>query len=30
MRGGAGGELLDGAVGEVDLDLLGGVGHGRY
>jgi hypothetical protein len=27
VRGGAGGELLDGAVGEVDLDLV--VGHGQ-
>jgi hypothetical protein len=30
VRGGTGGELFDGAVGEVDLDLAAGVGHGRY
>jgi hypothetical protein len=30
VRSRAGGELLDGAVGEVDLDLVAGVGHGRY
>jgi hypothetical protein len=29
VRSGPGGELFDGAVGEVNLDLVG-VGHGRY
>jgi hypothetical protein len=30
VRGRACGKLLDGAVWEVDLDLIDGVGHGQY
>jgi hypothetical protein len=30
VRGRSGGKLLDGAVWEVDLDLVAGIGHGQY